>query len=442
MVVASLHDKRSLCDVILGDFANDHVMPFLEIWDVVHMEALSASMCAAARSRSVLWAGAGKLLRRFELSPALASRSLSLESRSLVAELQQATVCSPSIMGLADLTMVEALASAHRKAKVRAEAHLDAGGKVAEVFMTSFRFPHLTGDVANSAAAAPRTSDVPGYLWVPGASGMPGWLGLYISDPVGLSLRARASPSQPSRPETLAASVSEPSMATASCAIAESLSSSDPIPPISATTAPRATVPMAARADSTLESEQIWESLDLRLAWLRGNMLVSAQTRWPPPPPQRPPPPQTAAVRRGELLEALPSSAAPPMTGGPTVPQAGTGPGTFLVPAGAGPVGGAARSSGQSSSCRLIVDVRAVCPELFLCMRGTQVDVDGGWVKGPGVCSTTRGQAAAARTLAEGLPCVVFVRDCSETVEAAPPLLSSTVRALQLEVSRLYHVWT
>jgi len=135
--------------------------------------------------------------------------------------------------------------------------------------------------------------------------------------------------------------------------------------------------------------------LDLRLAWLRDSMLVNLQTK------------EIAKTRArgGQRADAT-----------------------------------TAMRARSTCSSRLTVDIRAISRDLILCMRSMQVDVDAGWLKGHGVCSIPRDRSATVRTLADGLPCVLCIRDSLPT-EGTAPQLSSSVHALHLEVSRLHHGW-
>lgn len=455
-------DRRSLQDVMLGDFANDHVMPCLEIWDVVRMEALSKGMWASVRSRRVLWAGAGDLFSRFQLSPALASRPLSLESRLLVAELRQASVIGTSPVGLDSVEMVEALVSALQKAKERAEAHLEAGGKAAEVFVTCFRFPSLVvpsptinTDAADAPAAAPADVNEPSEVADPpdettqmGLVAPAGWLGLYPSEPIALALAPRASPPRP--PQAAPVSKATPCLALGAsrCSSTTSLSSSDEASSASSSSSSSSVTTASSEVPADVavrhrsvprlsrgveeERKQIWDTLDLRLAWLRDSMLVSVQTRWPPPRGMRPG--RRYADRPGVNTELSEAPHHARMEADSTM-GVGAISGRGALEAHEGDAAG----SGLGSGSRLSVDIQTICPELFLSMRKAQVDVDGGWMKGHGVCSMSHGRAATARSLVQGLPCVVFVRDCVDPPE--PAQLSSIVHALQLEVSRLYRSW-
>lgn len=267
-----------------------------------------------------------------------------------------------------------------------------------------------------------------------GLPGLPGLLGLYPSEPITLSLAPQTLPNPEASPgpalattearaagrrQTVPKAGSESQLATAECSGNSASSSAASEPP---------TRPTHVSGGRRRAAPPEGEALDLRLAWLRDSMLVSAQTRWSPEGRQRQRAARSAPASH-ELLSAFseaqqqtPSAAAVSATRAPSDVLDEVQIGTSTV-----------------SGSRLVFDVRAVCPDLFLCIRGMQVDVDRGWLKGHGVCSANRGRAAAARTLAEGLPCVVCVRDSVETAEAPLPQLSSMVHALHLEVSHLYH---
>jgi len=81
---------------------------------------------------------------------------------------------------------------------------------------------------------------------------------------------------------------------------------------------------------------------------------------------------------------------------------------------------------------RYSVDVRAVCPELFLSLRATQDDADALWMRGHGVCSTARSRRATLRSLGDGLPCVLLIKDAG--LEMASSNTISVVDTLQLEI--------
>lgn len=404
----SASSARRLHDFVLGDFADDHVMPCLTVLDVVHLEASSPGMWAATRTKRVLWAGASNLLKRFELSPDFAARVLNFESRSLVAELQQVSVCGTTAVKLADLEMVKALVTAHRKARERADAHLDAGGSVAEVFVACFRFPDITTP-STSRSPATTVDDL-----------RAGWPVLYPSESIAVTLAPRTLRPQHLRPSaSVVASRAvapggvsselwrrEPEMATSRSS--SSLSSSDPAPKLpeqpqvdpqpaeqQSRTAPGVQKFAEVSGDTTLRpvraaasvGAQHGETLDLRLAWFRDSMLISTQSRWTPP---------VAAT-------------------------------------------GALQSDVDGSRSCFSIDVRAISPELFLRLRGTQDSVNGSW-QGHGVCSTIRGRRAALRSLAEGLPCVLSVQDCFDPAAAASQWPSSVLDTLQLEAPRFHRL--
>merc|ERR1712045_295465 len=98
---------------------------------------------------------------------------------------------------------------------------------------------------------------------------------------------------------------------------------------------------------------------------------------------------------------------------------------SFAQPATGGVSGGLPRAR-VACGGRLTLDIRAVSADLFLCLRSMQVEVDAGWLKGHGVCSIPKDRAAAVRTLAEGLPCVLCFRDITP-LEGIAPQLSSNV---------------
>lgn len=88
------------------------------------------------------------------------------------------------------------------------------------------------------------------------------------------------------------------------------------------------------------------------------------------------------------------------------------------------------------------IDLRAVSQDLCLCMRGMQVDIDTGWVRGYGVCAIPRSRGATVKSLAAGVPFVIGIRDSA--LSESPVMnqrIAANVHALHLEVSRLHEAW-
>lgn len=377
---------------LTSDLADECVLPYLDIGDICHVEALDRRFQDALMERCILWRCARRVLPRFHLGPSLAEAPLRRDMRGLVATLRRATVVSCGApLSLPDAAAAQALVASLQRADAWASAHLAAGGKVARVFAARFRFPHLA---AGASPASPTPPPGAGAL----ASRSGGWPGLYPSDPVQL----------PPEQGKAVADMEDDKASAAAAAVG------------------------------------IGDNLELRLAWLRDAFLINVQSRETAP---------GAVAAAGGTAGATPLpmphvaglalAGRPPEDHGP----APTGPAPPAAAHGAraaGALGVAPHQpapTGAPARGRMALDLRSASADLFLCIRGMQIDVDAGWLKGTGVCSVARDRSAAARALANGLVCVVCVRDVLAGEGPGGALPPSNVHALHLEVSRLHGTW-
>jgi len=350
------------------------------------LEATSTSSRRAVAENCALWACARGSLTGYILGPALAACRLCPTSRQLVSVLQRARKLGCVPVSLDDPPAAKALAVALSRAGANAEAHIAAGGSVAEVMVARFRFPNLASATGSLEHVGRGRS-------------VHSWPGFYPSESVPFTLPCMGR-----------------SRDKSSCSVASD--------------AP---------------------ALDLRLAWLRDSILVSISTRSTPVasvpslayhPPVRRYVDVTgldARARVQRILRALQTEArveefeedfADEFSEEEEFPERRALAPDMTI----------ARPSGRGG--KLVLDIRAVSPELCLILRGLHVEVDAGWLKGHGICSIPKERTAMVQCLAEGLPFVICVRDVlpTETPLARTPM-STAVHALHLEVSRLAGLW-
>lgn len=418
-----------LAAVLGGDLAEAWLLAHLQLGDLGRAEGASRACREALLDRRVLWRCAQDSLPGFALGPRLAETPIGRDARHLIAVLRRAVVATTGSTGalgllplepplpLPDLAAVEALAGAVQRASAQAAAHA-AWGRPAHVFVARFRFPHLAASVGAGGRVATleggmmeeqefaqevaASSDSRGAA---GIASLTGWQGFFPSEPVTMPIVGfgqaschevgEASWEQqlekqqplwlPQEEELQAAgssSWSSSSEASWSSSWEQQLEEEARLPQQE-----EARLPQQDRwlgAASTQAQASGVAALELRLAWLRDSILVSVQK------------------------QAL---------------------------------GGVS----TEDSPRLSLDLRSVSPDLLLHIRGLPVDVDAGWLKGHGVCSVLGDRRAAAYALAEGLPCVVCVReepsatmaDCGDQDLAggADESAARTLQAMHLEVS-------
>jgi hypothetical protein len=82
------------------------------------------------------------------------------------------------------------------------------------------------------------------------------------------------------------------------------------------------------------------------------------------------------------------------------------------------------------------LDVQAISPDVVLRAQDVKAKADGQWTKGVGLCTITGSRASAAEALAEGLLCVLCVRDGSlaQVSPTVHPL--GTIQALNVDACR------